>query len=124
MGKEEISSFPTMFSTQSEILSPFVNMFDMISLFDVKLEEPKIGILGIGLTIQGGSAMENIVRRKCWYHSIFSFSDIVIHPLTKYHPLTMFVFLVEFSNCMHCANDFDSEKSGILQSGIQVRFLQ
>ena len=39
-----------MFSTLSDnfipILSPFVHVFDIISLFDAELEEPKIGIWG------------------------------------------------------------------------------
>ena len=38
-----------MFSTQI-IESPFVHIFDTISLFDAELEEPKIGISGKGLT--------------------------------------------------------------------------
>ena len=32
------------------ILSPFVHIFDTISLFVAELEEPKIGISGEGLT--------------------------------------------------------------------------
>ena len=38
-----------MFSTQSDNLSPFVRIFDIISLFAAKLEEPKLGISGKGL---------------------------------------------------------------------------
>ena len=55
MGKEEIARneqfllFSTMFSTQSETLSPFVNIYDIISNFAAELEEPKIGIWGKGL---------------------------------------------------------------------------
>ena len=47
MGKEEIAHneqfllFAQFFSTQ-KIVSPFVNMFDIISLFAAELEEPKI----------------------------------------------------------------------------------
>ena len=47
---EQISSFPTIFSTQSENSILFVNMFDIISLFAAELAEPKIGMLGKGLT--------------------------------------------------------------------------
>ena len=51
MGKGEIARdeqfllFPTMFSTQSDNLSPFVHIFDIISLlFAAEFEKPKIGI--------------------------------------------------------------------------------
>ena len=50
LGKEEIACseqfllFPSMFSTHQKILSPFVNIFDIISLFAAELEEPKIGM--------------------------------------------------------------------------------
>ena len=43
-----MSSFPTMFYTQSDNLSPFVHIFDIISVFAAELEEPKIGIWGKG----------------------------------------------------------------------------
>ena len=48
---QAISSFPTMFSTQSDncILINFVHIFDITSLFAAELEEPKIGISGQGL---------------------------------------------------------------------------
>ena len=39
-----------MFSTQS-VVSPFVNIFDIISLFAAEFEKPKIGISGKGLRI-------------------------------------------------------------------------
>ena len=40
-----------MFSTQSQIpiVSPFVNIYDIISLFAADLEEPEIGMWGKGL---------------------------------------------------------------------------
>ena len=50
MGKEEIACyeqflfFPHCFLLNQKIVSPFVNIFDIISLFAAKLEEPKIGI--------------------------------------------------------------------------------
>ena len=40
-----------MFSTHQIIVSPFVHIFDIISLFAAEMEEPKIGILGKGLTL-------------------------------------------------------------------------
>ena len=33
-----------MISTQSEIVSPFVNIFDIIYLFAAELDEPQIGM--------------------------------------------------------------------------------
>ena len=39
-----------MFSTQSENrIPPFVNIFDIISLFAAEMEKPKIGMWGKGL---------------------------------------------------------------------------
>ena len=56
-GKEEIARnkqfflFPQCFLLNHKIVSPFVNIFDIISLFAAGLEEPKIGISGKGLTL-------------------------------------------------------------------------
>ena len=56
-GKEEIARnkqfllFPQCFLLNHKIVSPFVNIFDIISLFAASLEEPKIGISGKGLTL-------------------------------------------------------------------------
>ena len=55
MGKEEIACneqfflFPQCFLLNQKIVSPFVNIFDIISLVAAELEEPKIGISGKGL---------------------------------------------------------------------------
>ena len=52
MGKEEIARneqfllFPQCFLLNQEIVSPFVNIFDIISLFAAELEEPKIAMRG------------------------------------------------------------------------------
>ena len=43
--------FSTMFSMQSENCIPFVNIFDIISLFAAELEDPKIDISGKGLPV-------------------------------------------------------------------------
>ena len=43
--KKKFLLFPSMFSTQI-IVSPSVNIFDIISFFAAYLEEPKIGIWG------------------------------------------------------------------------------
>ena len=57
MGKEEIARneqfllFPQCFLLNQKIVShPFVNIFDIISLFAAELEKRKIGISSKGLT--------------------------------------------------------------------------
>ena len=55
MGKEEIARneqfllFPQCFLLNQKIISPYVIVFDIISLFAAELEEPKIGMWGKGL---------------------------------------------------------------------------
>ena len=55
MEKEEIARneqfllFPQCFLLNQKILSPFVNIYDIVSLFAAEFEEPKIGISGKGL---------------------------------------------------------------------------
>ena len=55
VGKEEIARneqfllFPQCFLLNQKIVSSLVNIFDIISLFAVELEAPKIGISGKGL---------------------------------------------------------------------------
>ena len=57
MGKGEIARneqfliFPQCFQPNQITVSPFVHIFEFITLFAVKLEEPKIGISGKGLKI-------------------------------------------------------------------------
>ena len=57
MGKEEIARneqfllFPQCFQLNQEIVSPFVNIFDIISFFTAELEEPIIGMCGKELNI-------------------------------------------------------------------------
>ena len=55
VGKEEIARneqfllFPQCFLLNQKIVSPFVNIYDIISLFTSELEEPKIGMSDKGL---------------------------------------------------------------------------
>ena len=50
VGKEEIARyeqfllFPQCFLLNQKIVSPFINIYDIISLFAAELEEPRIGI--------------------------------------------------------------------------------
>ena len=55
-----ISSFPTMFSLQSDNCTSFAHIFDIIFLFAAELEEPKIGISGKALTIQQNFGLDQI----------------------------------------------------------------
>ena len=56
VGKGEIAQneqfllFAQCFLLNQIIVSPFVHTFDIVSLFDAELEEPKIGISGNGLS--------------------------------------------------------------------------
>ena len=47
--KEQFRLFPQSFLLNQIIESPFVHIFDIISLFAAESEEPKIGISGKGL---------------------------------------------------------------------------
>ena len=55
MGKGEIAHneqfllFPQCFQLDQKTVSPFVHIFDIISIFVIELEGPKIGISGKGL---------------------------------------------------------------------------
>ena len=46
---EQFLFFPQCFLLSQIIVSPFVHIFDIISLFAAEFEEPKIGISGEGL---------------------------------------------------------------------------
>ena len=62
VGKKEIAHiqqfliFPQCLFLKQILVSPFVHIFDIISLFDAELEKSKIGILGKGLNV-----LENVV---------------------------------------------------------------
>ena len=58
---EQFLLFPQSFQLNQITVSPFVHIFDIISLFAVDLEEPKIGISGKGLKNRKHCAN----RRKC-----------------------------------------------------------
>ena len=58
VGKGEIACnqqfllFPQCFPLNQIVVSPFVHIFDIISLFAAELEEPKIGLSGKGLKLR------------------------------------------------------------------------
>ena len=47
---EQFLLFPQRFLLYQKIVSPFIHMFDIISLCAAELEKPKIGLSGKGLT--------------------------------------------------------------------------
>ena len=47
---EQILLFPQCFLLNQIIVSPFVDFFDITSLFAAEFEKPRIGISGKGLT--------------------------------------------------------------------------
>ena len=50
-GNEQFLLYPQCFLLYQIIVSPFVHIFDIISLFAAEFEKPKIGISGKGLTL-------------------------------------------------------------------------
>ena len=48
---EQFLFFPQCFLLHQIIVSPFVHIFDSISIFAAEFEEPKIGISGKGLNL-------------------------------------------------------------------------
>ena len=71
VGKEAVSPFHTMFSTQSDNCTPFVHILDIIFFFSAELEEPNIGIGGKGLNMVGEKGPKWI----CQLIYIFSTGD-------------------------------------------------
>ena len=73
---EQFLLSPQCFQLNQETVSPFAHIFDMISLFAVELEEPKIGISGKGLTLRLSSMTnrplaESIDQRSnCTEHAV------------------------------------------------------
>ena len=48
---EQFPPFPQCFLLNQIIVSPFVHIFDIMSLFAAELEKPKIDISGKGLSV-------------------------------------------------------------------------
>ena len=47
---EQFLLFPQCFLLSQKIVSPFVHIFDIVSVFPAEFEKPNIGISGKGLT--------------------------------------------------------------------------
>ena len=62
---EQFPLFPQCFLLHQIIVSLFVYIFDIISLFAAELEEPKIGISGKGLThVPYSLELSTILKKK------------------------------------------------------------
>ena len=74
VGKEEIARneqfllFPQCFLLNQKIVSPFVNICDILSLFAAELEEPRIGMWDKGLRIK-----KNLDIALTLFHTILNF---------------------------------------------------
>ena len=90
MEKEEIACneqfllFPQCFLLNQKIVSPFVNIYNILSLFAAELEEPKIGMSGKGLTLSQTSpgfyvSAVQVLWKPCGKRSNFSFSHNVFY---------------------------------------------
>ena len=55
---EQFPLFPQCFLPNQIVVSPFVHMFDFISLYSAEIEKPKIGTSGKGLR-------EKVFRKHC-----------------------------------------------------------
>ena len=104
VGKVEIAHkaqfvlFPTIFSTHSDISTSFVHIFNFKFLFTAELEDPKIAILGKGLThshtikpfdAPGKQAFGKHCgkRKNCSYRAIFPFPTVFSTRLVIGNPL-------------------------------------
>ena len=96
VGKEEIARnehfllFPQCFLLNQKIVSPFVNIYDIISLFAAELEDPKMSISGKGLNLcgkgEGGNLQKQYLENKELPNAIiFSLSQkLTVAPLMIY----------------------------------------
>ena len=84
---EQFLLFPQCFLLNKVIVFPFFHIFDIISLLVAKLEEPKIGISGKGLTYMLQESALNIYTRE-WFNFLIANQildlsilvvDIVLH---------------------------------------------
>ena len=64
---EQFLLFPQCFQLYQITFSPFVQIFDIISLFAFGVEEPKIGILGKGLTAINSDTTTPRSSGKQWF---------------------------------------------------------
>ena len=57
---EQFLLFPQCFLLNQVTVSPFVHIFEIISLFAAEFEKPKIGILGKGLNVANKANLPSI----------------------------------------------------------------
>ena len=73
--KEQLLFFPQCFLLNQIIVSPFVHIFDIISLFAAEFEKPKIGISGKGLKVS--LVLCTICRSSRWILSKLTISKTI-----------------------------------------------
>ena len=84
VGKEEIARneqfllIPQCFLLNLIIVSPFVCIFNIISLFAAEFEEPKIGISGKGLTNFNSNTNKNVSLQKSIDADIKGLDEFII----------------------------------------------
>ena len=118
---EQFLLFLQCFLLNQIIVSLFVHIFDIISLFAAELEQPKIGIWGKGLTLSQtspglyGSAIQTFwkhrgKRRNCSLRAISPFPSVFSIRLKNFLPIS--------SNLkLSSTNSFNLEESKIYHMG-------
>ena len=87
VGKEEIARdkqfllFPQCFLLNQVIISPFVHIFDIISLFAAEFEDPKIGISGKGLTLSPNDRILDMTKLKAFADDKLNAAKMMIYLL-------------------------------------------
>ena len=120
--KEQFLLIPQCFQLDQITVSPFFHMFDIISLFEVELEKPEIGISGKGLKeschiCHHVSDVMKMLPMTCNAVSIGTWEttgcgflpqkkkrDSGVQKSTKLHHFFFFFFL--FRNGQHCPTPF------------------
>ena len=80
---EQFLPFPQCLLLNRIIVSPFFHTFDIISVFPVEFEKPKIGMSGKELR---NKAFENIVR-KCLKEALSPLPTMLFNPARYFIPL-------------------------------------
>ena len=86
-----ISHFPTMFLIKQIIVSPFVHLFAVISLFSTKLEKPKIGISG--KDFKSKTVIETVIQRIYLFIFLVCFSHLPLLEKKRQEKYTYLSFL-------------------------------
>ena len=85
---EQFLLFPQCFLLNQIIVSPFVHIFDTMSLFATQLEEPKIGISGKGLNMHIFNTINEV------YFKIIQKSRGPFQPQTAYTTYSLLIMFI------------------------------